>query len=88
MRLLKESVLRIITSAGSREICREPATKTVAMGTFARLCDGWIAVRLCGPSGPVVLLCERQLAKLREELVEAIKRDRLRRRDLDAQWFA
>ena len=47
-----------------------------------------IAVRLCGPSGPVVLLCERQLTKLREELVEAIKWDGLRRRDLDAQRSA
>jgi hypothetical protein len=47
-----------------------------------------IAVGLCGPSGPVVLLCERQLAKLREELVEAIQWDRLWRCDLDAQRFA
>jgi hypothetical protein len=47
-----------------------------------------IAVRLCGSSGPVILLCERQLTELREELVEAIKWDRLRGRDLDAQRFA
>src|SRR5262245_46828598 len=33
-------------------------------------------------------LCERQLTELREELVEAIKWDRLRRRDLYAQRFA
>jgi hypothetical protein len=31
-----------------------------------------IAFPLCGPSGLVVLLCEGRLAKLREELVEAI----------------
>jgi hypothetical protein len=43
-----------------------------------------VAVRLCGPSGPVVLLREGRLAKLREELVEPIKRNRLRRGDLDA----
>ena len=36
----------------------------------------------------VVLLCEGRLAKLREELVEAIKWNRLRRCDLDAQRFA
>jgi hypothetical protein len=46
-----------------------------------------IAVHLCGPSGPVVLLCERRFTKLREELVEAIKWNQLRRRDLDAQRF-
>jgi hypothetical protein len=39
---------------------------------------------LCGPSRPVVLFREERLAKLREELVEAIKWNRLRRRDLDA----
>jgi hypothetical protein len=31
-----------------------------------------IAIRLCSPSGPVVLFLEGRLAKLREELVEAI----------------
>jgi hypothetical protein len=35
---------------------------------------GRIDVRLCGPNGTVVLLCEGQLAKLREELIEAISR--------------
>jgi hypothetical protein len=40
---------------------------------------------LCGPSGPVALLREGRLAKLCEELVQAIKWDRLRRGDLDAQ---
>jgi hypothetical protein len=44
--------------------------------------------RLCGSSGPVVLLCEGRLAKLREELIEAIERNRLRRCDLDAQRLA
>jgi hypothetical protein len=34
------------------------------------------------------LLREGRLAKLREELVETIKWNRLRRRDLDAQRFA
>jgi hypothetical protein len=34
------------------------------------------------------LFREGRLAKLREELVDAIKRHRLRRRDLDAQWSA
>jgi hypothetical protein len=43
---------------------------------------------LCGASGPVVLLCERRLAKRREELVEAIQWNRLRRGDLDAQRSA
>jgi hypothetical protein len=47
-----------------------------------------IAVGSCGPRGPVFLLREGRLAKLREELVESIKRDRLRRGDLDAQRFA
>jgi hypothetical protein len=44
-----------------------------------------IAVALCGPRGPVILLREGRLAKLREKLVESIERDRLRRGDLDAQ---
>jgi hypothetical protein len=47
-----------------------------------------IAVRLCGPSGPVVLFREGRLAKLREELVEALQGNRLRRGDLDAQRSA
>ena len=47
-----------------------------------------IGVRLCGLSGPVVLLREGRLAKLREELVEAIQRNRLRRGDLHAQRSA
>jgi hypothetical protein len=47
-----------------------------------------LAVALCGPRGPVILLRERRLAKLRQELVEAIQWDRLRRCDLDTQWFA
>jgi hypothetical protein len=59
--------------------------KTVAIGTLQ---GSLIAVRLCGPSGPVVLLCERQLTELREKLVEALKWDGLRRRDLHAQRFA
>jgi hypothetical protein len=33
-----------------------------------------LVVGLCGPSGPVVLLCEARLAKLREALVEAVQR--------------
>jgi hypothetical protein len=40
--------------------------------------------RLCGPRGPVILLFEGRLAKIREELVEAIKWHRLRRGNLDA----
>lgn len=60
------------TSAGSREVCREPATKTVGMGTVGKPMIGRIARRLCGPGGPVVLFRERRLAKLREELVEAL----------------
>jgi hypothetical protein len=72
-------------SAGSREICREPATKTLAVGILE---GSLISVCLCSPSGPVILLCERQLTELREELVEAIKWDRLRRRDLHPQRFA
>lgn len=32
----------------------------------------WMDVWLCGPSWPVVLFREGRLAKLREELVEAI----------------
>ena len=55
--------------------------KTVAIGALQ---GSLIAVRLCGPSGPVVLLCERQLTKLHEELIESIERNRLRRCDLDA----
>jgi hypothetical protein len=47
-----------------------------------------IAIGLCGPRGPVILLREGRLAKLREELVEAIKWNRLRRCDFDAQRFA
>jgi len=47
-----------------------------------------IAVGLCGPHGPVILLCEGWLAKLREELVEAIKWNRLRRCNLNAHRFA
>jgi hypothetical protein len=47
-----------------------------------------IVVGLRGPSRPVVSLCEGRLAKLREELVEAIKPNRLRRCDLNAQRFA
>jgi hypothetical protein len=31
-----------------------------------------IAVRLCGPSGPVFLLSEERLAEFREELVQAL----------------
>jgi hypothetical protein len=46
------------------------------------------ALGLCAPSGSVVLLCEGRLAKLREELVEAIERNRLRCGDLDAQRSA
>jgi hypothetical protein len=45
---------------------------------------GRIDVRLCGPNGAVVLVREGQLAKLREESVEAIKWNRLRRGDFDA----
>jgi hypothetical protein len=47
-----------------------------------------IAVCLCGPSGPVVLLREGRLAKLREELIESLQWNRLRRGDLDAQGLA
>jgi hypothetical protein len=43
---------------------------------------------LFGPNAPVVLVREGRLAKLREEWVEAIQWNRLRRRDLDAQRFA
>ena len=49
---------------------------------------GRSALRLCDPGGPVLLLFEGLLAKLRKKLVEAIKWDRLRRRDLDVQWSA
>jgi hypothetical protein len=42
----------------------------------------------CGPGGSVVLLCEGQLGKLCEELVQAIQWNRLWRCDLDAQRFA
>ena len=41
-----------------------------------------------GPGGLVVLFREGRLAKLREKLVEAIERNRLRRGDLDAQRSA
>jgi hypothetical protein len=44
-----------------------------------------MALGLCDPSGPVVLYREGRRAKLREELVEAIQRNRLRRGDLDTQ---
>ena len=47
-----------------------------------------IAVGLCGPRGPVILLREWRLAKLRQELIKAIQRDRLRRSDLDTQRSA
>jgi hypothetical protein len=63
---------RASRSTGSRETCREPATKAVGMGTVRKAYRWRSDVRLCGPSGPVVLLREGRLAKLREELVEAI----------------
>jgi hypothetical protein len=63
------------------------STKTVGVGTVRRSVTG-IAARLCGPSRFIVLLCERRLAELGEELVEAIQWDRLWRGDLDAQRFA
>ena len=58
------------------------------MGTSSGSVIAQFAVRLGGPSGPVVLLREGRLAKLREELVEAIKWNRLGRCDLDTQRFA
>jgi hypothetical protein len=67
--------------------CREAATRTDDMGSHCSVFVR-IDVRLCRPSGPVVLLREGRLAKLREELVETIKWNRLRSRDLDAQRFA
>jgi hypothetical protein len=54
-------------------MCRESSDEN---GQHGQGSQGWviarIAVRLRGPSGPVVLLREGRLPKLREELVEAI----------------
>jgi hypothetical protein len=52
------------------DVGRQPATVDIVR--IARLGNWGIAVGSRGPSRLVVLLCKRQLAKLREELVEPI----------------
>jgi hypothetical protein len=63
---------QLLSSAGGREIGRQPAPKTVAMARSEGSVSARFAVRLCGPSGPVVLICDGRLTELCEELVELI----------------